>query len=79
MTAYRFVTLTCDRCGDIYDNGQAKTITAAREGSWSEGWRYEHRRDICRRCMVESKAFAGANERAYQAERAANQQVRGDR
>lgn len=38
MSAYRFVTLTCDRCGEIFDYGTQTTVrgcreTAARVGS----------------------------------------------
>ncbi len=50
MTAYRFVTLTCDRCGEIHEGGTDTTVAQAREGAAAEGWRYERRRDLCPRC-----------------------------
>lgn len=42
MTAYRFVTLTCDGCGEIHDAGQSRNATEARTAAAAEGWR--HRR-----------------------------------
>lgn len=50
MTAYRFVTLTCDRCGEIYDYGSDKTAGMARSHAAAEGWRYLQRRDLCPNC-----------------------------
>lgn len=50
MTAYRFVTLTCDQCGEIYDSGTHVKVQETRHAAAREGWRYERRRDICPRC-----------------------------
>lgn len=48
MTAYRFVTLTCDECGEIYDGGTDRTVRAARAGAHAEGWHYSRERgDTC--------------------------------
>lgn len=44
MTAYRFVTLTCDGCGEIHDDGRSVTVPAARVSAAREGWR--HRRGV---------------------------------
>ena len=38
MTAYRFVTLTCDNCGEVYDNGLNIRIPECRESARREGW-----------------------------------------
>ena len=38
MTAYRFATLTCDDCGQIWDGGTDRTFAQARAGARSEGW-----------------------------------------
>lgn len=38
MTAYRFVTLTCDRCGEIYDSGSCHYVRSARRNAGYEGW-----------------------------------------
>lgn len=52
MTAYRFVTLTCDICGEIFDEGIQVYVcdcrkTAAARG-WRTGWGTDRRRiDIC--------------------------------
>ena len=47
MTAYRFVTLTCDECGEISDGGMDRSVKEARATARAEGWAYQHRRDIC--------------------------------
>lgn len=47
MTAYRFVTLTCDECGEIHDSGESSTVKDARQCASAEGWHYEKRRDTC--------------------------------
>lgn len=49
MTAYRFVTLTCDECGEISDGGHDVTVTAARATARAEGWTYQQNRDLCPR------------------------------
>lgn len=38
MTAYRFVTLTCDRCGEVNDGGIVRTVREARSIAAAEGW-----------------------------------------
>lgn len=50
MTAYRFVTLTCDRCGEIFDEGIQTRVRECREAAAVRGWRYERRRDLCPIC-----------------------------
>ncbi len=50
MSAYRFVTLTCDRCGEIFDYGTQTTVRGCRETAARLGWRYERRRDLCPNC-----------------------------
>lgn len=48
MTAYRFVTITCDTCGEIYDPGGVRSIPAARGMAKMEGWRHDKERgDTC--------------------------------
>lgn len=54
MTAYRFVTITCDGCGEVFDPGQARSVKEARLGAEGEGWvmrryghHYEDRCGIC--------------------------------
>jgi hypothetical protein len=48
MTAYRFVTLTCDECGEIHDDGQSRGIRAARADAKEHGWHYSRERgDTC--------------------------------
>lgn len=59
MTAYRFVTLTCDGlrpvngndmpCGEIHDPGMARTVQDARRSAASEGWRFQAGQDLCPR------------------------------
>ena len=51
MTAYRFVTLTCDQCGEIWDGESVVRVTEAREHAAAAGWRYKHRHDLCPRCL----------------------------
>lgn len=38
MTAYRFVTLTCDGCGEIFDEGTKTTFREARQAAARYGW-----------------------------------------
>ena len=47
MTAYRFVTLTCDACGEISDGGMDRTVKAARATARAEGWAHDGRGDTC--------------------------------
>ncbi|GAT07656.1 ABC-type dipeptide transport system, periplasmic component [Mycolicibacterium novocastrense] len=49
MTAYRFVTLTCNSCGEVFDTGQARSVREARTAACAEGWRYYQREDLCPR------------------------------
>lgn len=52
MTAYRLVTLTCDCCGEIWDDGRSSTFPAARSTAAAIGW--THGRiggyDWCNKC-----------------------------
>lgn len=51
MTAYRFVTLTCDSCGEIWDGGTDRTARQARFGARSVGWTQPERsQDRCGVC-----------------------------
>lgn len=47
MSAYRFVTLTCDLCGEIYDSGESRTAKDARACARNEGWHCRPGRDEC--------------------------------
>jgi hypothetical protein len=39
VTAYRFVTLTCDSCGEVFDDGASLRIPEARRrAAWEQGW-----------------------------------------
>jgi len=49
MTAYRFVTLTCDGCGEIFDSGDSRSVRDARAQARAEAWRYVQREDLCPR------------------------------
>ncbi|WP_061001529.1 hypothetical protein [Mycolicibacterium mucogenicum] len=49
MTAYRYVTITCDLCGEICDPGMAKTVRAARAAARAEGWKHVSGQDHCPR------------------------------
>lgn len=47
MTAYRFVTLTCDECYEIWDDGQSKKIRDARASAKTAGWIFRDGQDLC--------------------------------
>lgn len=51
MTAYRFVTLTCDTCGEVFDDGMCVTVADARRQAGKQGWtkvgRSEDRCGVC--------------------------------
>jgi hypothetical protein len=47
VTAYRFVTLTCDLCGEISDGGTDRTVREARATAKAEGWKHDARGDTC--------------------------------
>lgn len=59
MSAYRFWTLTCDGCGEIWDYGTATTIreckASARRNGWSTG-RTKQDDDLCPHCRKHSPA-----------------------
>lgn len=38
MTSYRFVTLTCDDCGEIWDDGINTLVAPARRSARTAGW-----------------------------------------
>jgi hypothetical protein len=51
MSAYRFVTLTCDKCFEIFDGGTDRTVKDAREHAASQGWSHPSRsQDLCPIC-----------------------------
>jgi hypothetical protein len=56
MTAYRFVTLTCDNCGEIHDGGASVTFReirrdAAVTAGWTLRWNQNRTRaDWCGLC-----------------------------
>ncbi|MET4143935.1 hypothetical protein ABIB45_000802 [Arthrobacter sp. UYCo732] len=60
MTAYRFVTLTCDSCGEVFDDGASLRIPEARrraafEGGWATGAATRlGKTDYCPRCKGEA-------------------------
>ena len=61
MTAYRFVTLTCDGCGEISDEG-GLTIPGARQSASRRGWTFGARRvraDLCGVCSGTHKRLGG--------------------
>jgi len=47
VTAYRFVTLTCDECGEISDGGMDRTVREARATARANGWQHDERGDTC--------------------------------
>jgi hypothetical protein len=56
VTAYRFVTLTCDGCGEVFDDGASLRIPEARRSAaWEQGWTTGPatrlgKTDYCSRC-----------------------------
>ena len=48
MSAYRFVTLTCDDCGEIFDESD-RTIPNARSAAKRLGWTRDGKKDLCPR------------------------------
>lgn len=62
MSAHRGVTLTCDRCGEVFDDGQGALVREVRLAAASEGWRYESRRDLCPRCKNAAKKWPERSE-----------------
>lgn len=51
MTAFRFVTLVCDRCFAAFDPGTALTESDARADAADAGWTASaDGSDTCRRC-----------------------------
>lgn len=56
MTAYRFVTLTCDSCGKVWDNGIIVTVAEARRKAARDGWGQPAKgRDQCGSCHTPGK------------------------
>jgi len=52
VTAYRFVTLTCDSCGAVFDSGIHATVGGVRASAYYAGWRQPVRgRDQCEDCI----------------------------
>lgn len=50
MTSYRFVTLTCDGCGEIFDPGTARTVSDCRRYARAYGWANRGLDDRCGVC-----------------------------
>lgn len=51
MSAYRFVTLTCDSCGEVYDDGIITKVAEARRQASFAGWTQPSRgQDRCGVC-----------------------------
>lgn len=51
MTAYRFVTLTCDGCGEVYDDGRSLSALSVRSNARREAWTNPGRNvDHCPAC-----------------------------
>lgn len=57
MSAYRFVTLTCDGCGEIWDEGYETRTVNARKRAARRGWRVVGKgrdaRDYCTSACVD--------------------------
>ena len=57
VSAYRFVTITCDVCGEIWDYGAETRVSGARKFAKSMGWsRGEGGTDICPRHTAQEGA-----------------------
>ena len=53
MSAYRFWTLTCDECGEVFDEGIQMTAKECRTSAKKRGWSTgvgKHREDYCPYC-----------------------------
>lgn len=51
MSAYRFVTLTCDACGEIFDHGIHTRVRECRTYAAKRfGWSSRNGYDYCGRC-----------------------------
>lgn len=60
MTAYRFVTLTCDSCGEIWDDGMSKRFGEARSSARQAGWvRMGTTGDLCGVCNGTHEQIGG--------------------
>lgn len=54
MSAYRFITLTCDVCGEIYDPGFGTITKKVRNNAKQEGWKStKHSEDFCPKCVLD--------------------------
>ena len=51
MSAYRFVTLTCDGCGEIWDHGCINNKVEARRMAKRHGWLSRGNDDRCPTCV----------------------------
>ena len=50
MTAHKMVDLTCDECGNDYNNPHG-SAGFARETAKADGWAYRKGKDICYKCL----------------------------
>lgn len=60
MTAYRLWTLTCDGCGQIWDDGSPYSLEDVKRGARSAGWstgRLRSDEDLCPNCADKSRDF----------------------
>lgn len=67
MSAYRFVTLTCDRCGEIFDPGTETSVRAVRGMARPYGWQIrwgQNRRmqDWCGMCCGTHERVPGVGD-----------------
>ncbi len=61
MTAYRMWTLTCDVCGEIYDDGQPDRLATVKANARRYGWRTGRRREDEDLCPAHGSPNGGAN------------------
>lgn len=52
MTAYRFWTLTCDGCGEVWDYGIAPKVRDAKASARRNGWETGRTRQDTDRCDI---------------------------
>lgn len=58
MSGYRFATLTCDHCFEVWDDAQSFTIRDARKTAKDAGWvARSGGKDYCPRCVRVGRTF----------------------
>lgn len=65
MSAYRFWTLTCDGCGEVFDVGIQPTVTGCKKEARRHGWLTGRNRfddDFCPHCKVAHDASESEDE-----------------